>query len=241
MRFKKIIKLFDQGNVCVTGLRGRGKDVLMGNVIARRKLPYVCNVDYHCKKSTFNRLQLQALDPLNDYTNFITGKYRKYVYPYEDKTDVYVSDAGIYFPSQYCSQLDKHFSGFSVYQAISRHLGDCNFHFNTQNLNRVWNKIREQSDIYIRCCWCKFIFKKIVVMKVIIYDKYQSAVDNVAPYKHISAPIFSKQEVRAQYKSKDEVLWRQFTNTYGTVKKGILVFKNKTNFDSRFIKKLLEG
>ena len=38
MRFKKIIKLFEDQNVCVCGLRGTGKDLLMSNVVIRRKL-----------------------------------------------------------------------------------------------------------------------------------------------------------------------------------------------------------
>jgi hypothetical protein len=55
MRFKKIIRMFEDGNVCVTGLRGRGKDMLMSNVVVRRKKPYVSNVDYKGKKARFKR------------------------------------------------------------------------------------------------------------------------------------------------------------------------------------------
>lgn len=33
MRFKKIIKLFNDQNVSVFGLRGRGKDLLFANVV----------------------------------------------------------------------------------------------------------------------------------------------------------------------------------------------------------------
>ncbi len=32
MRLKHIIRLFETGNVCVCGLKGRGKDMLMANV-----------------------------------------------------------------------------------------------------------------------------------------------------------------------------------------------------------------
>lgn len=46
MRFKKMMKHFEDGNVCVIGLRGRGKDMLQGNVIVRRKKPYISNTDY---------------------------------------------------------------------------------------------------------------------------------------------------------------------------------------------------
>lgn len=240
MRFKKVVNMFENGNVSVSGLRGRGKDVLMSNVIARRKQPYICNVDYNVK-ADYIPLDLNALDCKNTYLNFITGRFNKYTYPYADKVDVYVSDAGIYFPSQYSSQLDKQFTSLSVYQAISRHLGDCNFHHNAQNLNRVWNKIREQSDIYIRCNKCIVLFGKIVIQSITVYDKYQSCVDNVEPYKHIKPPMFCNQETKAQYLARDEVLYRQFCNSYGKIKTSLLIYINKAKFDSRFIKKMLEG
>ena len=41
MLFSKVVKMFKKGSVCVSGLRGTGKDVIMGNVIARRKKPYI--------------------------------------------------------------------------------------------------------------------------------------------------------------------------------------------------------
>lgn len=46
MNFKKLIRLFEDGNVCVCGLRGRGKDLLMSNVAVRRGLDYISNIDY---------------------------------------------------------------------------------------------------------------------------------------------------------------------------------------------------
>ena len=36
MKFNKIVQLFKSGSVSVTGMKGTGKDVLIGNVIARR-------------------------------------------------------------------------------------------------------------------------------------------------------------------------------------------------------------
>lgn len=240
MRLKKLCKMFNNGNVCVTGLRGRGKDLLMSNIIARRKLPYICNVDYGIKNVPYLPLDLKLLDCKNTYHNFLSKKFNTYIYPYDDLVDVYVSDAGIYFPSQHSSSLDKEYQGLSIFQAISRHLGNCNFHFNAQNLNRVWNKIREQSDTYIRCNRC-FVLGKFVFQSITIYDKYDSCVNNVEPYQHIKAPTFASKEVRAQYLARDEVLYRQFTNSYGSIKNRILIYFNRSNYDSRFIKKLLQG
>lgn len=39
MNMRKILKLFDSGNVCVVGLRGCGKDMLFANVVARQNNP----------------------------------------------------------------------------------------------------------------------------------------------------------------------------------------------------------
>lgn len=95
MRFKKVIKLFEKGNVCVCGLRGRGKDLLMSNVVVRRRLPYVCNIDYGGERYPFSYLDLDCGS--NTYQNFIRGSVNYYRYPFPDGTDVYLSDAGIYF------------------------------------------------------------------------------------------------------------------------------------------------
>ena len=42
MNLKRLSKLyFESGNVCVDGLRGRGKDMLLANIIVRQKKPYM--------------------------------------------------------------------------------------------------------------------------------------------------------------------------------------------------------
>ena len=46
MGLRKIIKMFESGCVSVSGMMGTGKDLLMGNVIMRRKRPYVSNMNY---------------------------------------------------------------------------------------------------------------------------------------------------------------------------------------------------
>lgn len=127
--------MFRDGNVCVTGLRGRGKDMLIANVVMRRKKPYVSNVDYGGKWYPFKPEDIDC--GKNTYKEFISGDVNKYVYPYPDGTDIYVSDAGIYFPSQYCGELNKQYPYMATFQQISRHVGKCNFHSNTQNLNRL--------------------------------------------------------------------------------------------------------
>lgn len=231
---RKIIKLFKNGNVCVTGLRGRGKDMLMANVVVRRKLPYVSNTRYD------DVLHIPFIPKefdcgLNTYKNFIDGDVRKYVFPYGDGTDIYIGDMGIYFPAQYCNELNRSYSYFSTFMALSRQLGECNVHFNVQNLNRAWDKIREQSDHYIYCNWCKVLFGKLVIQKVTIYEKYQSCVDRVPPYR-IPPPILNPDRALSWQLDK-----QRYECNYGLINPRILVYINKSNYDTRVFKEVLEN
>lgn len=232
MRFKKIRKLFENGNVCVCGLRGKGKDMLLANVIMRRKLPYLSNMDYGGK---YMPLDLNTLDcGHNTYDNFINGKIRKYQFQYPDETDIYISDAGIYFPSQYCNELNKKYPHFATFQALTRQIGQCNFHVNVQNLNRVWDKIREQSDTYILCLNCTVLFKgRLVFQRIRIYDMYESAANRVRPLR-LSAPLTNK-EAKATIKTAKE----KYEAEHGKIRTAWLLYTNKSKYDTRYFKQLL--
>lgn len=236
MNIRKIIRLFEDGNVCVCGLRGTGKDVLMGNVIARRKQPYVSNLNY----TNDDKYQVLDFDKINvgknTYKDLMSGDVKYYAYPYPQGSDIYVSDAGIYLPAQYCNELNKQFPYLPTYFALSRQVSHNNIHVNVQHLGRVWDKIREQSDIYIRCRFCKVFFGKIVVQKITLYDKYQSALDRVQPCR-ISVPMFAKKEV----KQNAELYLDKFYNTYGSVKNRFLIYINKSNHDTYYFEKLFLG
>lgn len=239
MGLKKIIKYFESGNVCVVGLRGCGKDMLFANVIHRRKQPYVSNTNYNCKKSPYIPLDFHALDCKNNWKNFVEGDIIPYEYPYPENCDTYIADCGIYLPSQYCNELNKAYPQFPVYYALSRHIANSNVHFNVQNLNRVWDKLREQSDTYIRTVSCKVLFKKWVIQKVVVYDKYQSCVDRVDPYQHIRVPVLGSKELKASLRQKDEEMKRLFKENRGMVKSHILIYKNKSKYDTRLFKGVL--
>ena len=239
MTIKKIIKLFEKGNVSVSGLRGTGKDMLMSNVCVRRKKPYVSNVDYG---GMYMPLRFDLLDCGNNtYKDFISGQVKRYEYPYADGTDIYISDCGIYFPSQHFEALNREYKNFTTFQALTRHLGACNLHFNSQNLNRVWDKLREQSDIYIKCKSCKVIFKKIVIQSGYIYEKYQSAVDDVMPFRMKNPHgIFAKQTSREEFKSLYLLKKQDYTNTHGKITPFTLIYINKSTYDTRRFKQMLK-
>lgn len=229
---KKIIKLFRSGNVCVFGLRGRGKDLLMSNVVIRRGLPYVCNTNYG---GDHIPLVMKDFDcGGNTYNNFLNNDIQPYFYPYSDGVEIYISDAGVYFPAQYCSELNKKYGYFSTFMALSRHLGECNVHFNVQNLNRVWDKIREQSDIYICCNWSRVLFGSFVIQKVTIYEQYESAVMRVPPYR--PPKVRMNQDRRMQM----QMAKQNYRISHGDIKSRIIFYKNKSTYDTRIFKKMLE-
>ena len=235
MFFFKKVRMFEEGNVCVCGLRGTGKDVLTGNVIARRNVPYVSNLDYTNGKN-FQVLDFDKIDVgKNTWRNLLKGKPRYYSFPYSSGSDIYISDVGIYMPSQYCSELNREFPHLPTYMALSRQVSHNNFHINVQNLNRAWDKIREQSDIYIRCRFCKVLFGLIVIQKITLYDKYQSCVDRVEPCR-IRMPLIAKAEVRQQA----ELYLDKFFNTYGEVKNKILIYLNRSKHDTYYFEKLFK-
>ncbi len=245
MGLRRIIKDFKQANVCVVGLRGTGKDMLFANVVARRREPYISNTDYCCARSPYLPLRFDKLNVKNNYKNFISGDIVPYDYPYPENCDIYVGDCGIYLPSQYCNELSKQFPELPTFYALSRHIGNCNFHFNVQNLNRVYDKLREMSDIYYTCNSCKVLklpfLKGIVIQCVTKYDKYQSCVDRVQPFKSVRIPLFAKPELKASLRQVNEEAKRRYSEQYGLVKRYLLIYKNKSKYDTRLFKGVLKG
>lgn len=234
MRLRKIISMFENGNVCVSGLRGTGKDMLTANVVVRRKLPYVSNVDYGGEHIDFDPLKFDC--GKNTFQNFLSKRVRQYIFPYEDGTDLYLSDVGVYFPSQYCNELNKAYGHFPTFWALSRQLGECNTHINVQNLGRAWDKIREQSDQYILCRWCKVFFGKLVIQKVRIYELYDSCLRRVPPFRLPKPPLLAF-ERRDKWRAEKE----RYEQSFGCVDEFILLYINKSNYDTRVFKRILEN
>lgn len=228
MKFSKITQLFNNGSVSVTGMKGTGKDVLIGNVIARRGKKYVSNLYYGYEHIPFN---YDDIDLRCNYRDIVAGSVPPYVYPFGEGTDIYLSDVGVYFPSQYCNELNKQYSSLPIFIALSRQLGLANVHFNTQNLNRCWDKIREQSDIYIMCNWCIVLFGY-VLQSVTLYDKAESCINRVKPCR-ITVPLFCSSSARSTYETYQD----NFFNQHGSVKKRLLLYRNLSKHDTYYFKK----
>ena len=229
---RAFVKLFDGGNVIVTGLRGRGKDLAFCLVVNARKRDYISNIQYSDPRKKYKRfpLDLKVWELSgNTYTDMITGEVKTYVYPYPDGLDYYISDAGIYFPSQYQAELCKKYKSAPMFQALSRHLGDCNVHCNVQNMPRLWDKIREQIDIYVRMDKCSFIGKtKWCYVRAYSYSTEESCVKAVVP------PHFGIGKVGREARYNFEIV-------HGKIKKYGFFARLPYNYDSRRFKKLLEN
>lgn len=235
MRFKTLIRrYFERGSVCVTGQRGCGKDMMMANVVARRKASYVANIDYQCPDSEYYKLDYSelCLGGLT-YKDLVTGNIKKSTYVYPEGADIYITDIGVYFPSQYCNELNKMFASLPLFLALSRQIADCNVHLNVQNLNRAWDKFREQSDQYITADRCFVFFKgRLVLQRIIIYDRADSCQARIRPCRVRRG---RGKEARAQV----EIYKDNFYNQHGSVQARWLLYRNKSNYDTRYFKSLL--
>jgi hypothetical protein len=228
-------KLFAYGSVQICGQRGRGKDMLMANVACRSRC-YYGNVNYG---GNYRPLDFSALDTQNSFHDLINGSIKRYVYPYEEGADIYISDIGIYFPSQYNGELDKKYPRLPQFLCLSRQLGSCNVHLNTQSLARCWLKFREQSDCYILC---QRIFKPliklgVVIQKVTLYSDYESCARRVVPFCLPKPTILSPKEVKLNY----EIEKQRYLQNYGEVKNVWLIYRQKSTYDTRYFKTLLEA
>lgn len=229
---RKFVSYFSRGNVIVSGKKGRGKDVAFCIVINARKKNYISNVQYSSPKKRYQRFEFDTKVwelAGNKYTDFVNNTVHSYVYPYPDNIDYYISDAGIYFPSQYQSELCKKYASAPLFQALSRHLGDCSVHCNVQNQVRLWDKIREQSDsyIYMRSTW--FIpFTKIALIRSTIYELEESAAI------HIKKPHFG-------FGKNSKAQRLAFQSAHGEIINNWFFSRLPYKFDSRRFKRILEN
>ena len=126
-------------------------------------------------------------------------------------------------PSQFQAELCKKYPSLPVTYALSRHLGKMNIHANTQNLNRLWDKLREQADGY-------FIMRKtinlglIFIQKMTYYEDYNRALHNLRPFH--SNKLLSSKENKAlaeQYRATNGIIMNLF----------IVQRKYKIKYDTR--------
>lgn len=189
----KLKELFRIHNIAIYGAKGKGKDLLTQMVINVRKKPYFSNINYGGMYHNININEITT-EP-NTYEEFINGKITTINKEDErEQADIYISDCGIFLPSQYDNLLSNKYKSLPIYYALSRHLYAENIHFNTQALNRVWIKLREQADYYILCKGVKKIFNIGFIIECRSYDNYEAAVNKKLPIKKRLMNGYSKAE-----------------------------------------------
>lgn len=222
-----LLKAFKKGNTIVFGAKGKGKDLFTQKIIMwRKKKEYFSNISYGYK---YNPISLKELDVKNTYHNLINEKIEITEKNYKfESSDIYISDAGNYLPSQYDASLHKTYPSFPIFYSLSRQLYNNNVHCNTQNLGRVWKALREQADAYI---WCRGTIKLpfFLVVRFVYYDKYQSAENRLLPMKKSIG-------------AKDKNLYNQWKATNGVIKKGYVIVRKKSiKYNTREFHKIFFG
>ncbi len=220
---KLLIDTFNNGNVIVFGTKGKGKDLIFNKVINVRAVNCYSNIQFNKEYCTVKSIKEFSVEP-NTYINLLEDNVKIIPKTLKEETDFYISDGGIFLPSQYSNNLCKQYPSLPIYYALSRHLTNSNIHINSQYLGRVWDKLREHADRYIKADGTIKIFG-FLITKFTYYEKYDSAMSQINPYKPTG--LFKSNESRAEEE--------KHMATYGTIKNGYIIqHKNKAVYDSRY-------
>lgn len=219
---KYVINAFKDNNVIVFGKKGTGKDMLFQMVINKRKQFYYSNISYG-KKWLEIKMNDLSLYP-NTYDDLINGNITKVDPNLKENYDIYISDGGVILPSQYDSKLDKTYPSLPIFYALQRHLYNSNTHVNTQYLGRLYKKLREQADAYIKCERVIFLFG-IYIQLFTYYDRYETAERSLLPMKNKILNGFNNGLVE------------QYQATNGTIKPMFIIgFKKSLTYNTRYFK-----
>jgi hypothetical protein len=218
-----IVKVFKKNNVIVFGKKGSGKDMLFSMVINRRNQLYYANIPFNKNKYMAVKVNDLTLFP-NTYESLLNEKIEKIVPNLKERIDIYISDGGVILPSQYDYLLDKKYPSLSIFYALQRHLYDSNTHVNTQYLGRLYKKIREQADGYIKSEGVVFI-GPIYLQYVTYYDRYESAERSLLP---MPSQLLN---------GSNDAIKNQYDATNGVIKPMLFVgLKKNLQYDSRYFK-----
>ena len=226
-----IVRLFKKNNVIVWGKKRKGKDLLFQLVINRRKKePYASNYpieySYGHKASKIDINDLSVMP--NVYDNVILNNVHKIKrFDEREKMDCYIADAGIYLPSHYHSNIQKAYPSLPIYYSIVGHLYDSNIHVNYNgSITRLYDKLREQADDYIKVLDNIKIFG-IIFIKVRYYETYESASQGLMPMKN---SIFNKEQ---------RALYEQYIAQHGLIKDmWVYILKKHIHYDTRYFRRL---
>ncbi len=179
---------FTRGKNCVIyGPIGTGKDVAMAILTHKENKEHIANIPYN-ENTIVKPLNYVTVAP-NTYEQFVDDNVTIIEKSIQEGKNIYISDGGVYLPSQMDIALSKKYPSFPIAYALIRHLANANIYVNVQNLNRLWIKLREQADGYVRTRGV-FFFPKWVpllrhyfVLRITLYENYEDALERLKPIK----------------------------------------------------------
>ncbi len=209
-----LINEFARCNVIVFGKKGTGKDLLFSHVIALRDEEHYSNI-YYDEHTEVVDLKDVSLGDIT-FEKLVNGTYEKIEPSFSEGADIYISDAGVYLPCQYDKLLSDLYPSMPVLYALSRQLYSNNIHCNVQSLGRLWIKLREQADSFIRTLETKDCGEFLKVT-TICYENLESASKGLLPN---SDP--------------------QFVATHGQVVRRVFkIPKGEITYDTRYFKSII--
>lgn len=273
-RFKRnnsfITKIIFVYNHIVFGNKGKGKDLLYQLAVIKKfkkehkknpnKINYLSNVDYGYGYSHIKIKDLELVAKIDDkiysntYKEFIDDTLTKVA-----KIDKYeglpllISDGGIIFPSNEDVYLMKRYPTFPVFFALSRQLLDMMIGINTQALNRIWIKLREQQEAYIRCNHTTPLYKsalqkiwpyipflrKYYFINVTYYEKYESAEQGLRPFSTLGMLDHMGEKLKT---SVAMAMKKQYESEHGVIKEFTCLVKlADVKYDTRIFHDKLYG
>jgi hypothetical protein len=222
MNINFVARQFDRNNMIVYGKKGTGKDMLFQQVINKRKQTHYSNINYGKTTLPIQMNQL-SLYP-NTFETLINNKIVKVQPNLVEKTDVYISDAGVMLPSQYDYLLHKKYPSLPLLYALQRHLYNSNLHANVQSLGRIWKPLRELADGYIKCekvIWIGPMYIQLFTY----YDRYESAERTLLPMK------------RRIINGMSDAITDQYIATNGIIKQMFTIgLKKNIHYNTRYFK-----
>lgn len=227
---KALVECFENGNTIVFGLKGCGKDLCFNKVINARNKPCYANIPYNKELCVEKPLNDFSVEP-NTFENILNDNVKLIKKINKESQDMYISDGGIFLPSQYSNTLIKKYPSLPIYYALNRHLTNSNIHINSQYLGRIWDKLREHSAYYIKAVHTSNIFG-FLITEFIVYDRYDSAMAQLEPY--VATGLIKHSESRANEED--------FAAKHGSIKRYYIIqHKSKVYYDSRYFHKVFYG
>jgi len=211
-------EVFDNYDVAVYGFRGSGKDVLFAHAIELKGAKHYSNIWYNELTEVRDLTDLHVGGNL--YPDFIEGNIKRFEPNFDEGAHFFISDAGVYLGCQFNKELNQNFGELPIHIALRRHLYNSHVHTNSQALNRVWDKLREQQGCFIHCLGT-VNYGDFLIVSTITYSKYESALACLPPPKKPN-----KHEVLRN----GEILERRFK-----------VPINALKYDSRHFKSILHN